>query len=242
MSDYIIEGSISVKAVLAAGSRPMSEIYLNGAKESADIKFICALAKEKGVFVKRLSGAEFAGIAPGKTNGGVAASVGDRQAAEIEPLLHQPNRFIVFLEGVEDPYILGDCLRSLYAAGADGVILCRHTPLVSAAVIIRASAGASEFLEIAIAQDTESTLAAAKERGFSIICADRKDASPLFETRLKRPLLVAIGGSLRGLSSVFNRYADDRIYIPYGSGFRNSLSAGAACSVIGFEVLRQERF
>ena len=46
-----------------------------------------------------------------------------RQASEIIKAKIKENGFYVMIEGIEDPYNFGYALRSLYAAGADGVIL-----------------------------------------------------------------------------------------------------------------------
>ena len=56
---------------------------------------------------------------------------------------------------------------------------------------------------------------------------------------MKKPLLIAIGGEMRGLSAKLLKEIDQNIYIPYANDFRNALNAAAATAVLAFEVQRQ---
>ena len=67
----------------------------------------------------------------------------------------------------------------------------------------------------------------------------RKNAIPYTEADFRKPVLLCIGGEMRGLSQAVLKQSDQNIYIPYGSDFRNALNASAAAAVLGFEVLRQ---
>lgn len=46
-------------------------------------------------------------------------------------------------------------------------------------------------------------------------------------------------GEMRGISSKILKYADQRVFLPYGSDFRNALSANSAAAVFAFEAYRQ---
>ena len=69
----------------------------------------------------------------------------------------------------------------------------------------------------------------------------RKDAIPYFDVDYKQPILLAVGGEMRGLSKVVLDNIENNIYIPYGNDFRNALNASSAIAVLGYEVLRQRR-
>ena len=106
-------------------------------------------------------------------------------------------------------------------------------------VVARASAGASEFINAAATDDFVPFLKEAKSRGLSVVAADRKDAVNMYSADLRGPLVLAIGGSYRGLSKPVYDEADKKIFIPYGNAFRNSLSAAGAAAAISFEILRR---
>ena len=89
--------------------------------------------------------------------------------------------FLALIEGIEDPFNFGMILRTLYAAGCDGVILPPRNWTSAAATVARASAGASEYLPLIIADEMQQTLHALKQNGITLICAERKDAVCLYD-------------------------------------------------------------
>ena len=235
----VIEGAISVKSVLERGTRDIFNIWIDKDKINKNINYIVKKAKEQKIKTEIVSSDFFNNKNLGKTYGGIIAEVGQRKFDSHNSLLAEKNPFIILLEGIEDPFNFGCAIRSLYAAGATGLILPERNWMTAAGTVIKASAGASEHIKTAIVSDIKSFLTAAKEKGISIICAERKDAVSLYEQKLDMPLILAIGGEKRGVSKVVFEASDKKIYIPYGREFRNSLSASAAAAVFAFEIYRQ---
>ncbi|MBQ6052825.1 MAG: RNA methyltransferase [Clostridia bacterium] len=234
-----VEGAISVKAVLLSGSRPIEEIYIDKTKKTKDFSFIIREAEKRGVKTVFLDTDGLSKVVNGRTHGGVAAAVGERKYVSLSELFAVENPFIALLEGIEDPYNFGDALRSFYAAGATGLIVPERNWLDAAATVVKSSAGASEFLPTACCNDLATAVSEAKKYGIKTFCAERKDAQPLYGKDLTCPLIIAIGGELRGLSRKIADNADGNIYIPYGSQFKNALSASGASAVFAFEIMRQ---
>lgn len=234
-----VEGAISVKAVLLSGSRPIEEIYIDKTKKTKDFSFIIREAEKRGVKTVFLDTDGLSKVVNGRTHGGVAAAVGERKYVSLSELFAVENPFIALLEGIEDPYNFGDALRSFYAAGATGLIVPERNWLDAAATVVKSSAGASEFLPTACCNDLATAVSEAKKYGIKTFCAERKDAQPLYGKDLTCPLIIAIGGELRGLSRKITDNADGNIYIPYGSQFKNALSASGASAVFAFEIMRQ---
>jgi 23S rRNA (guanosine2251-2'-O)-methyltransferase len=146
--------------------------------------------------------------------------------------------FFVYLEGIEDPYNFGYTLRSLYAAGVDGVILSPRNWMEVAGIVARSSAGASEQLPIAIAEPAEA-IAYMKGLGYTVVCAGIRDSVSMYDANLQFPILLVIGGEKRGISAALLAQSDCTVRIDYGRNFRGSLSAASAATVLAFEVLRQ---
>ncbi len=126
-----------------------------------------------------------------------------------------------------------------YAAGIDGLIVPPRNWL-SAATVIRASAGASEFMPSAVAE-THEAIAAARVAGLPIAVATAEDARPMTELELGGPLLLFVGGEKRGVSRAVEAAADWRVSIPYGREVAYSLGTAGAAAVLAFEILRQRR-
>jgi len=239
MERIVLEGSISVKAALEAGRREIFEILEDGRKGDRNRNYILNLARKKQIPVRTVSGEEIASMAEGNSHGGILALTGDREYQTAEELFSAKEPFLALLEGIEDPYNFGGALRSLYAAGVTGVLVPERNWCSAAGIVTKASAGASEFLPVAAIKDWDGTLRLAKEREIRILCAERKNAISLYEGDLTGPILLVFGGEMRGISAKIMAHADQNLFLPYGSDFRNALSANSAAAVFAFEAFRQ---
>lgn len=237
------EGAISVLAVLRGESRPVYKVLLSprADRENKNVAEVLRLCAERQISVEDTDDESLAQLAGGSTHGGLIALVGERKLLSMEELLSRKSDFYFMLCGIEDPYNFGDAVRSLYAFGAQGMLLSPRNWLSAAAITIRASAGASELLDCAVCEDEEELARICKEKGITILCAGEKNAESLHRTHIKKPFLLIIGGEKRGISRYLLDKADQHIRIPYGRNFSHSLSASAAAAAIGFEITRQSR-
>ena len=184
-------------------------------------------------------------ITTGTTHGGIVAICTERALPCLQDAVRQENAvfrkkdgFFVLLEGIEDPYNFGYTLRSLYAAGVDGVILPPRNWMQAAGIVARSSAGASEQLPMAVAESADA-VQCMHDLGYRIVCAGIRDSVSMYQADLRLPLLLVVGGEKRGISSTILSQADVITRIDYGRSFRGSLSAASAATVLAFEVLRQ---
>ena len=149
--------------------------------------------------------------------------------------------FYVLLDGIEDPYNFGYCLRSLYAAGVDGILVGTRNWFSAAGVVCRASAGASELFPIAMGEPAEIA-GLFHEHAYSVVAADlSKEAASVYETELRYPVLLVIGGEKRGIARSVLEKCDKVVALDYGRRFGAALSAASAASVLAFEIFRQNR-
>ncbi|MGQ9849792.1 MAG: TrmH family RNA methyltransferase, partial [Aggregatilineaceae bacterium] len=238
----VLEGFVSVRAALKAGSRPLHAILIRQDKRDAGIAWLERTARSAGIPVRRVVASEIEAHVSGSTHGGVIALAGPRRFVALDDLgAGQPAPFVAMIDGVEDPFNFGQAVRALYAAGCDGLVLRPRNWMTAAGVVARASAGASEWLPTAIAETVEKAAEHFRARGLRVAVADEEDAVPLYDVDLTGPLFLVIGGEKRGITRSFRQGADLRLAIPYGSAFDQSLGTAAATAVIAFEVLRQRR-
>ncbi len=174
----------------------------------------------------------------GTTHGGIAVLCGERTIPPLSMEKLKKNGFYVMLDGIEDPYNFGYALRSLYAAGADGVILTERNWMSAAGVVCRASAGASESFEIFVSR-CEDAADIMKRAGYKVVCSDLRDSISIYDADLKKPIFLIVGGEKRGISRAVLDKADVRVRIDYGREFDASLSAASAATVVGYEIYRQ---
>lgn len=232
-----IEGGISVESVLRANSRDVSEIMIRQDRYEGALARIQTMAQAKGIALSRVPAASMAELIPGGESATVIAAVGLKRMVALAELGVTERPVIALLDGVEDPFNFGQAVRSLYAAGIDGLIVWPRNWL-SEATVIRASAGATEFMSMAVAE-VDDAIKIARERGLSIIVAMSEGARLMYEVDLSGPLLLIIGGEKRGVARSVLQAADNRVRIPYGRDFPYSLGTAGATAILAFEIMRQ---
>jgi len=145
--------------------------------------------------------------------------------------------FIVIADQIRDPGNLGTLLRSAAAAGVQAVIIPPETTDPFSPKVVRAGMGAHFRLA---AHSTTWENIRAYSKGLQVYLADM-DGQSCWETDLRQPLALIVGGEAEGASEEARKLATQKISIPM-SGNVESLNAGVAGSVLMFEVVRQRRF
>lgn len=245
-SSNILEGMTSISALLNSqvqNNRKIETIWIDQAKKKAkarEIGFLNAKAQEHRFEIKFVSSQQIEEITVGSSHGGIIAFCTERTLPPLSAADILPNGFYVYLEGIEDPYNFGYTLRSLYAAGVNGVILPPRNWMNAAGVVARASAGASELLSIYTGA-AEDVIKLFKQSRYQVLCAGIRNSVSIFESDFHYPLLLVIGGEKRGISGKLLEQADQIVRIDYGTAFRGSLSSASAATVIAFEIFRQNK-
>ena len=251
--EIIFEGMTSISAIFHGISTEISDrrvlrVYFDRErlqKKEKEYRFLEAQSKKYSFPLLLTDRDTLDQMTTGNTHGGIVAVCSERAlpclcdaAGKSELPFDKKDGFFVFLEGIEDPYNFGYTLRSLYAAGVDGVVLSPRNWMQVAGIVARSSAGASEQLPMAIAEPAEA-VAYMRNLGCRIVCAGIRDSVSMHEADLRFPLLLVVGGEKRGISAALLSQADCTVRIDYGRNFRGSLSAASAATVLAFEVLRQ---
>ncbi|MBQ1305372.1 MAG: RNA methyltransferase [Erysipelotrichales bacterium] len=235
-----MEGAIACKAVLEEEKREVYRLILDEKKKDRNLSYIRRLAEKRGVEVALMKRAEMDPMAQGKTYGGILLECGERNEEEL--ILETDRKkpyFFAYLEGIEDPFNLGYIFRTLYAAGCDAVIMPKREWAENENVIEKSSAGAYEKLPLITLK--ESILENLKDYGIRIITAGRKDAQDMYDCDFTGHVCIAVGGPMRGLSALIEKYSSQTVYIPYERDFKNALNASSAVAVMAYEVYRQRR-
>ncbi len=238
----IIEGKVSIEAVLEAEFRTVDAIWINKNKRRDRFRKILSTAKKKKITVKFVTGDQLAEHATGKSHGGIIAFVSAREFMPAEELIRdKENGFIAMIDGIEDPYNFGFAVRSLYAAGCDGLIVRPRNWMDSTTIVARSSAGATERIPMAVIETAEEAAAFFQAHGYEVFATSNRDAEDLYEVDMTGKVFLFIGGEKRGITRSFLSHCDRLVRIPYGRDFAQSISAEAAAAVIGFEISRQRR-
>lgn len=245
----VMEGMFSIRAILKANEdgvndRKIEKILFDRDKTRAKFRefgFLKAKSAEHGFAIELVDGKVIDEMTIGTSHGGVVALCTERSIPSAREIDIEKNGFYVMLEGIEDPYNFGYCLRSLYAAGANGIIVGPRNWLGAAGVVCRSSAGASELFTIAMGE-TADVVDLFHEKGYTVLAADKTDdAVPVYDTEVRFPVLLVIGGEKRGITKAVLEKCDKIISLDYGRRFGAALSAASASSILAFEIYRQNR-
>ena len=177
---------------------------------------------------------------------GVVAFVRERSFLALEDLLaplvreDAGGRFLLVLDGVEDPHNLGALLRSADGAGIDGVILPERRSAPLTGTVAKTSAGASEHVRIARVTNLTRSLESLKKDGFWVIGLDERGTPDYTDFAFRGDICLVLGSEGTGLHELVKRTCDHLLRIPM-AGSVSSLNVSVAGAVVMFEAMRQRR-
>ncbi len=242
----VLEGMISIRAVLrgidaGVNDRKIHQILYDPIKAAArarELGYLRAVQHQYGYQIEEADSNTIAAMTLGNSHGGLIATCSDRTLPSLQPKDIIQNGFYFMLDGIEDPYNFGYAVRSIYAAGANALLLPPRNWMTAAGVVARASAGASEMMPMYITNSND-IIHIFRQAGYRIVCADIKNSVSVYEADLRRPLLLIVGGEKRGITHELLRAADAIVRLDYGREFPAALSAASASSILAYGALRQ---
>jgi 23S rRNA (guanosine2251-2'-O)-methyltransferase len=239
----IIEGRNPLIEALRAG-RPLSRIYLDsGIKRHGSVELILSLAKAGRVPVEFVDSAVIERHSSTLSSQGVIAFAGAKEFVGLSELqeisLARPDKpLYVLLDGIEDPHNLGAILRTAEAAGVHGVVVRERRAAGITPAVVKASAGAVEYVNIARVANIAQAVVTLKKNGVWVTGIDMDGQTDYRAVDFTLPSAIVIGGEGHGLSDLVRRRCDWVASIPM-KGKIMSLNASVAAAVVMYEALRQ---
>ncbi len=241
--DVLLVGQIAVEAALYAGLREVRALCVDAEMDHRKTEPLRRLAKSMGVSLEALSREALDEQAGDTKHGGVLGRFGPRPVVGLDEMLEADDGeppLVVMLDGIEDPYNFAHAVRALWAAGATGLVVRPRNWYDAAALIGRASAGATELIPTAIAETPLDALTFFQANGFrGIATSDTRDAQVMHDADLTGNVFLMLGGEHRGIQKPALRQADVVVRVPYARPFDMSLGTVAATAVLAFEAARQ---
>jgi len=205
---------------------------------------VVRLAEEHDVPVRRVASDELDRLAGGARHRhqGVIAEVEEATSFSVEDLVIAAKgaALIVVLDGIEDPQNLGAILRTVDAAGADGVVRqSRHAARLDGAAA-KASAGAVSHVKIAEVVNIARAIEDLKQAGVWTVGLAGDAPKRYDEVDLTVPTAVVVGAEGAGLRRLVRERCDWLVSIPM-QGHVESLNVSVATGIALFEAIRQRR-
>lgn len=177
-----------------------------------------------------------------ENHGGAAAFLRERRALSLEDLLQptQAKRFLLALDGVEDPHNLGALLRTADGAGVDGVLVPERRSAPITGTVAKASAGATEHVRVARVTNLVRALEELKRQNIWIVGLDERGTANYDEFDFTGDIALVLGREGAGLHDLARKTCDFLLRIPM-LGSVPSLNVSVAGAVVMFEAARQRR-
>ena len=224
---FVVEGVRLVEEAFSAGWKFQFALYSDGLSERGGN--LLDQLKANSVEVDEVAGDLLQKLSDTETPQGILAVVEFSQL----PITNNLN-FVLIPDQIRDPGNLGTLLRTAAATGVQAILFPPETTDAFSPKVLRAGMGAHFRLPIhSLSWEKIKT----KTENMDIYIADM-DGSSCWDTDLRRPLALVIGGEAEGASDEARRLASQIISIPM-AGNVESLNAGVAGSVLMFEVVRQ---
>lgn len=239
-SSNLIIGRNPVMEALKAGREIDKLVVANGA-EGSIIKIV-GMAKDKGIPIMYSERVGLDRISGGRAHQGVAAYVSSYGYVEVEDILKVAEErgedpFIVILDNLEDPHNLGAIMRTCETAGAHGIIIPKRRAVGITDVVVKASAGAVEYMPVAKVVNIAQTIESLKEKGIWVAACDMGEHM-YYEQNLTGPMALVVGAEGEGISRLVREKCDYVVSIPM-KGHITSLNASNAAAILIYEICRQ---
>lgn len=237
-----IYGLNPVLEAIRAG-REIKGIYISSGRHSK-LPRLMEEAEERRIQVN-IAEPDFFDRTFGKGHQGVAAKVSGKGYVSLDelldvPLIKKEVPFFAVLDGVEDPRNFGAILRVADAAGIHGIIIQSHRSATLSSTVSKSSAGAVEYVPVAMVPNVKHAIREMKERGITIVGTDASSIDTLWDIDLTAPLALVIGSEGGGLRRTVIALCDSLVKIPM-LGKVNSLNVSVATGIFSFEIFRQRR-
>ena len=226
----LIFGRNPVKEAFKANK--VISIYMTNSFSHAEI---LSLIEKSHVKVNYVTVKELDNMCAG-VHQGIAAIIKPYQYASVDEIINSPSKIegkppvVLLLDGINDPHNLGAILRSADIFGVSGVIIPKHNQVALNATVAKTSAGAINFVPVALANNLNQTIAILKKKGFWVVSSDGSGKTNYQDINYDFPVALVVGSEGEGISPLVLKNSDYIVKIPM-FGKVNSLNASVAAGI-----------
>jgi 23S rRNA (guanosine2251-2'-O)-methyltransferase len=239
----LIYGVHAVEEALSARGRGFEYVAVASGRGDARLQKIMQLCRAAGIPVRAMPRDQLTRLAKTPGHQGVVAITAEKQYGDIDDLLGSQrgqHRFLLVLDGVEDPHNLGAIIRTAEGAGADGIVIPERRAVGVTATVVKSSAGASEYLPVAKVTNINRAIEDLKAKNVWTVGLDERGGQLYDQVDYKMDCALVLGAEGHGLHEQVRKKCDFLVSIPM-LGKVPSLNVSVAAAVVMYEVARQRR-
>ncbi|MFQ3580408.1 MAG: 23S rRNA (guanosine(2251)-2'-O)-methyltransferase RlmB [Chloracidobacterium sp.] len=236
----VIYGVSPVLEALRSGRRRVREVLVARGGKPNRLDELRALTRQAGVPLVEVDRVRLDTVTHRANHQGVAAFVAPVEYADLEDVLASATDkpLFVVLDQVEDPHNLGAVIRTAECAGARAVIIPEHHAAGLTDTVVKASAGATEYLPVARVVNLATALDALRRRDIWIVGVERDGERPYTAWDFTLPTAIVLGSEGKGMRRLVRERCDLVVSLPL-LGQITSLNVSVAAGVVLYEAVRQ---
>ena len=234
-----------VLEALSAYRRRFMEIWITGKYLDQRRSQLVALARKRGVPIRKVSAERLRSQVGPVVHQGIAALVKPLPFVLLTKVLPPKSKSFapgiwLLLDNITDPNNLGAIIRTALCAGVKAVIIPKDRSAPPSPAVSKASAGALEHVALCRVVNLAETIKRLKAHGIWVAGLDADAKYNLFNHDLTGPMGLVIGGEEKGIRPRIKKECDFVLSIPQ-VGAVSSLNASVAAAVVIFEAFRQNQ-
>lgn len=222
--------------VVRAGKRQVYEAYLNQATaRQPRIRKLSQYLEKMDIPIQWVDKRRLMDLSGSRDHQGVILKTKPYPYQLSDTLWGRPR--LLLLDNMEDPHNVGAILRSAEIFGFNAILLSRKGVPDIYPSVVKVSAGATEFLDIAKDASANSYVRTAQDEGYQVVVLDANGTVDIRTvcTQLSDKALIVIGGEDRSVGQFILNTAD--LVVSIGQRGRiNSLNASVAAGIFLFAL------
>jgi 23S rRNA (guanosine2251-2'-O)-methyltransferase len=197
-------------------------------------------ARKAGIPVRREPRQALDRLAGSQNHQGIIAIVAAAGYTDPEDLIAAANAdaVLVLLDGVEDPHNLGAIIRTAECAGATAVVIPERRAAHITDAVVKASAGATEYMQVARVTNLAAFVDEIKRKGFWVVGVEADGRTAYTDYDYSGPLALIFGGEGQGLHRLVRDKCDVMVSVPL-RGRVSSLNVWVTAGIVLFEAMKK---
>lgn len=241
----IIYGKSPVHEAFRAQKREIHRFfYQKPLKPDSGLEAVLALAQERGVPSFSRDADWFRQRFPGVLTQGWAAELApypyDHLREFKQRLNGQAQSIVLALDQIQDPQNLGAILRTAECCGVQGVLFPEKRSSPVTAVVCKASAGATEYLDICRVPNLVQALKVLKKEGFWVVGTSTEQAEDGLAFQWPEKTVLVLGSEGKGMRRLVRESCDFLIHLPL-AGRILSLNVATTAAVFLYQIIQSRR-
>ncbi len=231
--NYVI-GLHPIYELLQTSAERIIKVYLQKSSFSARKEALIQALKVKKIPIEYLSFEALTRMGKSDSHQGFVAEIIERKLLDVETFMKTAPKeaLVVALDSIYDPHNFGAILRACECFGASAILWSKNRGCGITPAVTKASAGASELVNLILVANLATTLKKLQEEGFSLIAAEaNRSAISLSKFSFPARSVLILGSEGEGIQKLILKMCDHNLYIPM-QGKIGSLNVSQAASVL----------